>query len=75
MNLDVWTLYLKDLSLYGCTVLDKNVFSNLIRRIESEEIKPLVAETFPLSRIKEAQNIFLDKLHVGKLVIDLSLTN
>jgi len=73
VNLDVRTLYLKDLSLFGCTVLDKQVFSNLIERIESGKIKPLVAETFPLAKIKEAQNTFLAKQYVGKLVIDLSL--
>jgi NADPH:quinone reductase-like Zn-dependent oxidoreductase len=75
VNLDVRTLYLKDLSLYGCTVLDEQVFSNLIKRIESGKIKPLVAETFPLSKIKEAQNTFLAKQHVGKLVIDMLLKN
>jgi len=73
VDLDVRTLYLKDLSLFGCTVLEKDVFSNLIKRIEAGEVMPLIANTFPLSQIAEAQNIFETKQHVGKLIVDLSI--
>lgn len=73
VELDVRTLYLKDLSLFGCTVLDEGVFSNLVRRIEAGEVMPLVAKTFPLSRLADAQREFEQKRHVGKLVVDLSL--
>lgn len=38
VELDVRTLYLKDLSLFGCTVLAKEVFSNLIKRIERNDM-------------------------------------
>lgn len=71
VELDVRTLYLKDLSFFGCTVLDKEVFSNLIKRIENEEIKPLVAHVFPLSEIIRAQKEFLTKRHVGKIVLEV----
>jgi len=73
VELDVRTLYLKDLSLLGCTVLDEDVFGNLIKRIEAEEIKPIIAKTFALSQVVEAQKQFELKHHVGKLVIDLSI--
>ena len=72
VELDVRTLYLKDLSLFGCTVLDETVFANLVKRIESGDVIPLVADSFPLSQISEAQQQFETKGHVGKLVIDLS---
>jgi len=73
--LDVRTVYLKDLSLFGCTVLGDDVFSNLIKRIEADEIKPIIADTFALSQVAEAQKQFELKQHVGKLVIDLSIEN
>lgn len=73
VELDVRTLYLKDLSLFGCTVLGQEVFGNLIKRIEADEIKPIVAHTFALSQIAEAQKQFELKKHVGKLVIDFSI--
>ena len=67
--LDVRTLYLKDLSFFGCTVLDREVFPNLIRYIELGEVQPVVAATFPLSEIVKAQQLFLSKKFTGKLVL------
>ena len=69
VDLDVRTLYLKDLSLFGCTILESGVFSSLIRSIESGAIKPLVAKTFPLEKIVEAQEAFLEKKFTGKIVL------
>ena len=69
VELDVRTLYLKDLSFFGCTMLDTGVFSRLIERIESGQIRPLVAATYPLSKIGAAQAAFQAKTHVGKIVL------
>jgi NADPH:quinone reductase-like Zn-dependent oxidoreductase len=71
VELDVRTLYLKDLSLFGCTVLKPQVFSNLIDHIESGRISPVVADTFPLERIADAQAAFMSKKHVGKIVLTI----
>ena len=71
VELDVRTLYLKDLSLFGCTVLEPGVFSNLIKQIETGPIRPLVAETFSLTRIADAQTCFLSKEHLGKIVLNV----
>ncbi|MBE9559113.1 MAG: alcohol dehydrogenase family protein [Proteobacteria bacterium] len=72
VELDVRTLYLKDLSLFGCTVLEPEVFPNLIGHIESGRISPLVAETFPLNQIADAQTAFISKKHIGKIVLTIS---
>lgn len=69
VDLDVRTLYLKDLSFFGCTILEPQVFENLVARIENNQIKPLVAATFPLSDIAKAQQAFSEKSHVGKIVL------
>jgi NADPH:quinone reductase-like Zn-dependent oxidoreductase len=69
VELDVRTLYLKDLSLIGCTFQEDIVFHNLIRYIESHEIIPAVAKTYPLSDIAQAQSDFLAKKYSGKLVL------
>ena len=69
VSLDVRTLYLKDLTFYGSTYQPIEVFKNLIRYIEKDQIKPLVAKTYPLKEIKKAQEDFLLKKHVGKLVL------
>ena len=69
VELDVRTLYLKDLTFYGCTKQPIEVFRNLIKYIEQNKIKPLVAKTYPLKDIKKAQEDFLAKKFTGKLVL------
>ena len=69
VELDVRTLYLKDLSFFGCTFQDDIVFENLVQYIERNEIQPLVSATYPLKDIVKAQQDFLDKQYVGKLVL------
>ena len=69
VELDVRTLYLKDLVLIGCTFQDREVFQNLIGYIERNEIKPLVSKTYPLKNIIDAQKDFVTKKYVGKLVL------
>lgn len=69
VDLDVRTLYLKDLTLIGCTFQPRVVFENLVRYIEQGEIRPIVAATFPLGQIVDAQKVFLDKSFTGKLVL------
>jgi len=69
VELDVRTLYLKDLTFYGCTYQDDEVFENLIGYIERGEVRPVVARTYPLAEIRAAQSDFLAKGHTGKLVL------
>jgi NADPH:quinone reductase-like Zn-dependent oxidoreductase len=69
VNLDLRTMYLKDLTLIGCTAWDESVFPQLISYIESNRIAPLVAKTFLLEDIAQAQKEFLEKKHVGKFVL------
>jgi NADPH:quinone reductase-like Zn-dependent oxidoreductase len=69
VDLDMRTLYLKDLRLVGCTILDPGVFANLVRYIEAGEIRPLVSCTYPLLQIVAAQQAFLTKRHIGKIVL------
>ncbi len=70
--LDLRTLYLHDLTMHGATVLPPIVFENLVGYIERDEIKPVVAATFSLERMAEAQEAFLRKEHVGAIVIEVA---
>ena len=72
VNLDLRTLYLRDITMHGCTVLPPRVFANLVRYIEAGEIRPVVARTYPLHELRSAQESFLRKEHVGAIVIDLT---
>ena len=69
VSLDLRPLYLKDLTLYGCTLQDASVFPNLVRLLESGAVRPLVARTYPLRDIVAAQEEFLSKRQIGKIVL------
>nr|WP_329610560.1 zinc-binding dehydrogenase [Jiella pelagia] len=66
-SLDLRTLYLKDQSLLGSTHQPENVFTDLVRYIEAGDIRPLLATSYPLREIREAQTAFMEKSHVGKI--------
>ncbi len=67
--LDLRTLYLKDLSLLGCTFQDDSIFENLVGYIERGELRPLLAQTYALSDIAQAQADFSAKQFLGKLAL------
>ena len=69
VQIDLRTLYLKDLTLLGCTFQEEEVFENLVSYIEAGAVRPLVARTYPLADIVRAQQDFLSKAHTGKLVL------
>ena len=67
--LDLRTLYLKDLALLGCTFQDDIIFENLVGYIERSEVRPLLAQTYMLSDIAQAQADFSAKKFLGKLAL------
>lgn len=69
VNLDLRTLYLRNLRLIGSTAWVPASFRNMITHVESGRIKPLVQQTFPLEKIAEAQAQLLERKHFGKLVL------
>jgi NADPH:quinone reductase-like Zn-dependent oxidoreductase len=71
VELDLRTLYLKDLQFVGCTIPGPAVFRNLIGYIEHGEIRPVISVTYPLSAIAVTQADFMKKTHLGKIVLTL----
>ena len=69
VELDLRTLYLRDLTLIGCTFQEDGVFERLVSYIARDEIRPVVAKTYPLADIAHAQIDFLAKRFTGKLVL------
>ena len=69
VELDLRTFYLRDLTFTGSTVITPKVMPNLIRYIEAGEIKPVLAATYPLEQLHEAQAAFIAKKHTGNIVV------
>ncbi|WP_419911442.1 alcohol dehydrogenase family protein [Candidatus Poriferisodalis sp.] len=72
VEVDLRTVYLNDLELHGATIYGPGLFAGLVGYIERGEIRPVLGGTFPLERIREAQEAFVRKEHFGNLVITLS---
>ena len=69
VDLDLRTLYLNDLRLIGSTAWEEPVFPALLKWIQEGKLKPAIARTYPLREIAEAQRYFMEKRHVGKIVL------
>ena len=52
VTLDLRTVYLKHLQLHGSSQGTRSAFRRLHRHIEEGRVKPLLWQTFPLSRIR-----------------------
>lgn len=69
VSLDMRHLYLRDLTIIGSTAWDEPVFADLVSYIERGEIRPLLAATFAMTAMAEAQQAFLRKDHVGNIAL------
>ncbi|GMI23354.1 hypothetical protein TeGR_g8347 [Tetraparma gracilis] len=67
--LDLRTLYLNDLTMVGSTTWVPGVMENLVRYIADGNLNPHVHKTYPLREMGKAQEEFLKKKHVGKIVL------
>lgn len=66
---DLRTVYLNDLTLFGCTNQPREVFSGLVTIINTGKLKPLVSKTYPLRDIAQAQADLAAGTYPGKLVL------
>jgi len=68
-EIDLRTIYLRDLTVAGSTYQPPHIFENLISYIQAGELKPVVSKTYRLSQIADAQADFVAKSYPGKLVL------
>lgn len=71
VQMDLRTFYLNDLTFTGSTVIAPHVIKNLVKYIEAGEVSPVLAATYPLSDLKQAQQAFIDKKHTGNIVVTM----
>jgi NADPH:quinone reductase-like Zn-dependent oxidoreductase len=69
VQLDLRTMYLKQLQLHGSSQGTRGDFRRIVRYIEKGLIKPLVGGVYKLSDFHRAQADFVAKDFVGKLVV------
>lgn len=69
VDADLRPIYLRDLTIHGCTFQPPEVFAHLVSLINAGRVRPLVSQIYPLERIAEAQADFVAKMYPGKLVL------
>ena len=69
VEFDLRQLVYKDLQLTGATIVPPGTMQRLVRLIEQDLLQPLLAQTFPLSDLGRAQEAFMQKKHVGNIVV------
>jgi NADPH:quinone reductase-like Zn-dependent oxidoreductase len=71
VELDLRTLYLRDLTFHGTTVVPEDVFESLVGYVRGGSLQPVVDRVYRLDQLGSAQEYFLNKKHVGSVVIDV----
>jgi len=66
---DLRDIYLRDITIHGCTYQSPEIFGRLVALMNAGRIKPLVSKTYPLQDIAKAQEEFQSKSLPGKLVL------
>lgn len=69
VDIDWRRLYLKHLTLLGATMGTQAEARQIVRYVESGQLKPLIAGVYPLAQLVQAQQAFQTRSHFGKLVI------
>lgn len=65
-------LYWKQLSIHGTTMGTRDEFLSMLDFIESRNIKPVMDQTFPLSKVNEAFDRMKQGNHFGKIILEIS---
>ncbi len=71
VEFDLRQLVYKDLQFTGATIVPPGTMVRLVGLIEQGLLKPLLAETFALKDLAQAQEAFMRKAHVGNIVVKM----
>ncbi|WP_371732122.1 alcohol dehydrogenase family protein [Ruegeria sp. HKCCD4315] len=66
---DLRQLVYKDLQLTGATICPAGTMQRVVGMIETGALKPLLAAIYPLEDLAKAQEAFVQKTHVGNIVV------
>jgi alcohol dehydrogenase len=69
VEMDLRTVYLNDITIFGCTFTPREVFAELMELVNAGRVRPLISKTYPLQDIAQAQADFEAKAYPGKLVL------
>jgi len=70
VEFDLRQLVYKDLQLTGATIVPPGTMRRLVSLIEQDLLKPLLAQSFALRDLAQAQETFMLKKYIGNIVVE-----
>lgn len=71
VEFDLRHLIYKDLQFTGATITPPGLFARACRLIETGQLSPQLAASFPLKDLAQAQEAFMAKSHIGNIVVTM----
>ncbi|MEM7292325.1 MAG: alcohol dehydrogenase family protein [Pseudomonadota bacterium] len=68
-NFDLRQLVYKDLQLTGATIVPPGTMARIVALINQGLLQPLLAKSFPLRNLADAQEAFIEKKYTGNIVV------
>lgn len=69
VSFDLRRLYLHNRRLIGSSMHTREHFAELVQTARAGRIRPRIAERYPLADIHQAQRLFVQNQHTGKIII------
>lgn len=70
-HLDLRKVYLKHLSILGAVLGTPQEYQDMLKAVTQQKIHPIIDQTFPLEKAKEAQTYFKQSGKLGKIVLTM----
>ncbi len=68
---DLSDVYVRQLTILGARMGTKEEFEKVVEIIKSGKCKPIIDKVFPLAHAKEAQRRMEERMHIGKIVLEI----
>ena len=72
VGFDLRQLIYKDLQFTGATIVPPGTMGRVVAMIEQGRLKPMLAASYPLAELAAAQTAFMEKKHVGNIVVTVT---
>ena len=72
VDFDLRQLIYKDLQLTGATIVPPGTMARIVALIDQDRLESMLAASYPLAELAAAQTAFMEKKHVGNIVVTVT---
>ena len=71
VEFDLRQLVYKDIKMTGATITPPGLFARAVKLIATGALKPMLAASYPLRDLAQAQRAFISKRRTGNIVVTM----